>query len=212
MSPIFLHSEQLQLTWLLPSSVVNVFSDDGDDVFFSLLAPAFFWGLAPFFLFARAVNTRMKTPVRPLRMTERYCWTTEVGNAAMIHVRPSISERWRVFFMIENTSSFFLMSLEVKWRILKLNENLTIISKVTYCVFFCVGGWSRPFSRWGWCWQQQQWQRGWTWQPWPQWRGSKPSFYTQSLSANTSWDNYLQLGYKSNSAIPPGQGKWQMSC
>ena len=80
----------------------------------SVLAPAFFWGFAPVFLFARAVNTKMKTPVRPLRMTDIYCWTTEVGNAAMIHVRPSISERWRVFFMIENTSSFFLMSLEVK--------------------------------------------------------------------------------------------------
>ena len=46
-------------------------------------------------------------------MTERYCWTTEVGNAAMIQVTPSNSERWRVFLMMENISSNVFMSLKL---------------------------------------------------------------------------------------------------
>ena len=49
-------------------------------------------------------------------MTERYCWTMEVGNAAMIQVMPSMSERSSVVRIVESISSDAFMYLELSFH------------------------------------------------------------------------------------------------
>ena len=56
----------------------------------------------------------MYTPMLAFRMTAMYCWTIEVGNAAMIQVTPSNNDNITVFLSTEMITELGMTSEKIK--------------------------------------------------------------------------------------------------
>ena len=73
----------------------------------------------------------MYIPMEPLRMTEMYCWTREVGRSAMTQVSPSRRDSRTVFLIV-------LMILVLEFIFLNLSLNNIPSNNLTSPPFACL--------------------------------------------------------------------------